>query len=375
MFIKAINNFKIIFLQTNSSTQKTSPNIVYWNFSKNNDFDSFTETTKPFSFRGSTSAGSTLKRIKDVITCPYFGIPMIKSWQIPKIDTALQKATTVKKAVHFLKKYENNMQETEKIVFQKFKEAAPNSPRMTFQDLLKQWHDDALIKLKLEEFRIVDKIDTLSTKLTPKTELAVRKITTECRKIILENSPENTFKRKTVLASIGEIQPMIGEEKILEEIKDNANSLPMSATSINAFIVKYSDRSHNEIARRLILPSVETIEHIVPDSLGGENALKNFLLTSAGANNLRQNLPFTKFLKRFPQIKKNSQLYIDKIISIINNGGLRGHETYPYKVKATLRHESKKQINLDLSELKYSRAEAKEQEVKAKNYHYKHKKT
>ena len=48
-------------------------------------------------------------------------------------------------------------------------------------------------------------------------------------------------------------------------------------TSENAFIVKYADRTQQEIAKRLIRTSLATIEHIKPNSEEGENNIANFL--------------------------------------------------------------------------------------------------
>ena len=65
----------------------------------------------------------------------------------------------------------------------------------------------------------------------------------------------------------------------------------------------------------MLRPSVATIEHIKPDSKGGLNAIGNFLLASAGANNLRSNMPLTDFIMMFPKIPKYCQNYIEQIKS------------------------------------------------------------
>ena len=86
---------------------------------------------------------------------------------------------------------------------------------------------------------------------------------------------------------------------LVEDIKETAYFLPTSNTSKNAFVVKYSDRSHDEISKRLVRSSLQTIEHIHPESDGGENNISNFMLASASVNNLRGNMPFKKFIKRY----------------------------------------------------------------------------
>ena len=354
MLVQSIDRFRVIQNNTENQQQTNQKNNVV-------------------PFCSTTSAGQPLRKLKGA-PCPYFGITMISSSEINKIIQDLVSCTTVKKAVKYLKKYEPNMQKIEKAIFERFSSAAKDSPRMQFPALLKKWYNEALIKLKLEEFAVIDDIDKISLSLSPESTLNVRKETTNCRQVILADDPFNRFKRKTVLDSLGKLEIKPGEERIFETLMDSANYLPTSATSENAFIVKYAERSHNEIAKRLVLASVATIEHVLPDSKGGENSMDNFLLTSANANNLRQNMPLKKFIKMFPQIPENCQKYIDYIIDRIHLGGLKGNQTYPYDIKKTLLRQSNGKIKLDLSRYKFSKAEAKQLEKESLQGGYKHKK-
>ena len=332
-------------------------------FAVNNTTDDiFVKSNTSPSFK-STSAGNVLKRLRN-ITDPYFGVKMISAPEFTKIEQALNSKTTVKQALAYLKKYRPNMQVVERAMYDKFKSMSEGRKRIQFPDLLKELYPDALLKLKQEENNVLNEIDLLSTMLSKKTMQEVRAKTTLCRQVIKDNDPNNPFKRKTVLASLEEIVPAEGEEKILNMLKERANFLPTSNTSENAFIVKYVNRGHDEIAERLVRASVQSIEHIHPDSLGGENALENFMLASSAANSLRGNMPLKSFVKRFPYIKQNCQRYIDDIIEVIHKGGLKGNETYPYKVAKTLEKESKGMIKLNLSKYKYSRKHAQEMEEK-----------
>jgi len=313
------------------------------------------------SFHGSTSAGQPLRRLRNV-PCAFFDIITINSSDIEKIKKEISKKNTVKQSVQYLRKYKHNMLPTELAIFERFETSAKDSPRMKFPDLLKKWYPEALIKLKLEEFNVLDDIDRIASKLSPDTNFAVRNEITNCRVLLRDNQPDKPFKRKTVLNALDRINPQPGEENIMAELMERANYLPTSATSENAFIVKYANRSHNEISDRLIISSVATIDHLLAASKGGENDIGNFILTSAGANNLKQDMPLKKFIKRFPQVIENCQKYIDFIIDIINRGGLKGNQSYPYKIKTTLARESNNKIKLDLSNFIYSKAEAKELE-------------
>lgn len=355
-----------ILSQLSSFSLKNTRNNKHSYFIKTNNFnrDIFIKE-KNISFK-STSAGTPLKNLKN-ITDPYFGGKMIPIIDFSRMDKLLDTKLTVKQTIKPLKKYRNNMQVVERAIYDMFVDVEKYCPRKNFSDILKQWYQKALVRLKLEEFLVLDEIDKMSMNLEPETTLAIRGETTHCRQVILDNNPMNTFKRKTVIDSIDRIEPLPGEEEELNKLKKLVNYLPSSNTSINAFVVKYANRRHDEISKRLIRASVQSIEHIHPDSLGGENVLSNFMLASSSANSLRGNMPLPQFIEMYPQIPLNSQLYINDIISVIHNEGLKGHQKYPYDVRLTLLKESDGLINLDLSKYKYSESEAEYLESQWKN--------
>lgn len=317
---------------------------------KNTEFPAFCSTT---------SAGNPLRKLRH-IKCPYFGVEMLSASELPRIENMLDGVSATKDRLKILRKYKKNMQKTEKRIFGRFEKAIKDKPDLTFPDFLKIWYNEAITKLKLEEFNVLDDVDKISLKLSPENALAVHSKTTRCRQVILENNKEDTFKRRILLNSLDELIPAKGEGRVFELLKNRAAYLPTSGTSENAFVVKYAERTEEEIAKRLLRPSAATIEHIKPNSKGGLNAIGNFMLASAGANNLRSNMPLVDFIAMFPKIPKYCQAYIEQIIECIHKGGLKGNETYPYKVKRVLEKESKNIINLDISMFKLTKEEAKE---------------
>lgn len=301
-----------------------------------------------------TSAGAPLKRLLN-ITDPYFGVKLIDAAHLKRIERNIDRLFDSKKILKYLKGCRiNNMQLVERNIYDRFVEELKVNPNATFPEMLQKWYPEAITKLKLEEFAVLDEINQLSMKLNPETLLAIREQTTKCGQMILRNEPGYQFKRKNLLDAIDRIRPQPGEEVALAELKKCANKLPTSNTSENAFIVKYANRGQQEIAKRLVRASAMSIEHLHPQSLGGENALSNFMLASSSANSLRGNMPLKDFIKQYPQIIPNCQKYINDIIDVINKGGLEGFETYPYEVARTLELESEGLIKLDLSNLKYN---------------------
>ena len=308
-------------------------------------------------YEGKTSAGKPLRKLKD-ITCPYRGIKIISSQTIKPFEKRLTKCHTASDAVILLGDYLDYMLPVEKAMFAIFKDFSLLNPDDSLENCLQMIKTNCLTKLKLEEMEVLDDVDFLTRKLSPQTALKIRAKTTKCRQIILANSKHDTFKRKTFLSSLEEIIPNENEREIFSDIKNKALFLPTSESSRNAFVVKYSKRQQTEIIRRIFIASTASIEHITPASAGGLNTIGNFLLTSASGNRYRENMPLTEYIKRFPEIPKYTQKYIDDIINEIENGNLRGNETYPYKVKKKLFEESCGRIVISLSNYKYSEEEA-----------------
>jgi len=342
--LKAIMSVK----KTKKRTLKDTPKITPENYLK---------YYYDIPFEGTTSAGKPLRKLRD-ITCPYRGIKIIPSEMIKGFEKNLAKCKTAEDAVKLLSAYKKNMLPVEKSIYAIFKDFALLNPDDNLQNCLEMIKTNCLNKLKLEELEVLDDVDTLSRKLSPQTALKLRAKTTKCRQIILSDSKRDTFKRKTFLASLEEIIPKENEREIFNNIKNKALFLPTSESSRNAFVVKYSKRKQIEIVRRLFIASTGSIEHITPASLGGMNTIGNFLLTSASGNRYRENMPLVEYIKRYPKIPQYMQKYVNDIIAEIHNGGMKGNETYPYKIKKKLMEESEGRIMISLSGYKYTEEEA-----------------
>ena len=241
-------------------------------------------------YEGKTSAGRALRKLKD-ITCPYRGIKIISTDTIKGFEKNLARCKTAFEAVALLAPYQKNMLPVEKSIYAIFKDFALLNPDDDLQNCLQMIKMNCLMRLKLEEMEVLDDVDFLTRKLSPQTAIKIREKTTKCRQIILSDCKNDCFKRKTFLKSLEEIIPNENEREIFNNIKNKALFLPTSESSRNAFVVKYSKRKQIEITRRLFISSTGSIEHIIPQSLGGINTIGNFLLTSASGNRYRENMP------------------------------------------------------------------------------------
>lgn len=297
---------------------------------------------------------SDLKRLKN-ITCPYTGIRMISSAEMNRIEERFKGCKNTREKLFLLSRYGKNMQPVEHRIYDHISYFMDSNPRKDLMDFFSGNYEDHLAKLKLEEFKVLDTVDTRSALLSSRTQLDLRRETTRCREQILNSSREVFFKRKNFLKALSAISAKNPyEERVLSEIRNLALFLPTSASSESAFIIKYSNRDEQEILRRLMIGSVATIEHVKPHSRGGSSTISNFLVVSNNGNRYRENVPLSVYIDRNPSIPEYCQIQIGEIINSIHNGELKGNESYPYKIKKTLFEESEGRILLDLSDYKFS---------------------
>ena len=172
-------------------------------------------------FEGSTSAGKPLRRLRN-ITCPYRGIKIIPGTALKPFERGLEKCQTAEQAVELLSDYADNLLPTEKSVYAILKDFAELNPNDNIENCLQMLYSKSLTRLKLEEFCVLDDVDKLSCKLSPSTAIKLREKTTQCRQLILSDNKKDTFKRKTFLNSLEEIQVKENEREILGDIKNKA---------------------------------------------------------------------------------------------------------------------------------------------------------
>ena len=98
---------------------------------------------------------------------------MISGKELAGIEKRLDSCANIKEVVTILKKDRKFMLKTEKRIFKRFEEFSKTNPDAQLQDCLKLWYDEAITKLKLDEFNVLDDVDKISLKLSPQNALAV----------------------------------------------------------------------------------------------------------------------------------------------------------------------------------------------------------
>lgn len=302
---------------------------------------------------GSTKKGDVLKDL-DNITCPYSGVKMINARKMDRIERDLQNCKNMQERLDILEKHKASMQPLEKEMYKTFVSYSASNPSGSLNDCLRMLKPDCLAELRISQLKVIDNIDNISNNMDAKTALAVRKVTTNARKKIVDDKHDSIFKRKDLLADIHDVTKDYSDQKVVRQMWAEANRLPKSTNDINAFVVKYANRSPIEIASRLLRPSVASIEHIRPanpDSSSiknGENELTNFMLAARDWNSGRGNTPLPDFVRQHPNIPKYSQLHMNDIIKAIHKGKLQDCDWYPYVLKEKLYNESAGLIDVSI---------------------------
>lgn len=300
------------------------------------------------SFNGSRLPFSHLQNIP----CPCCGKIMIPPNLFSKKLTAENLSGTSAKAIKVLSEFKDNMPDIEKLCFEKFEKISRTSPNKALAEIVKNLRDESLKKLKVNQFNVLRDINSMSANLSKDSVARIKALLKESKKIIEKDSPDNLFKRKTFIKKLFRITSEIPEKELGEKIHTKSFEIDNSENDVNAFIVKYSQRSSSEIGQRLVSKAVSTIEHIKPQVNKGENLDKNYLLECAGCNNSRMAIPLDEWIKNVhPEMPENTQKHFDFIIDLINQKKIKDFDDYPEEVAKTLEKESKGLIKIDTSRL------------------------
>ncbi len=300
------------------------------------------------------------KLMREDIPDAYTGKSMIAQEEIDTLKSlgVFKKKSSI--AMKYLKEYEDCMYPIEKEIYYILKNLAKKHPDMNLQELLQMKHKRAEEILIQQQTKILDKINMMIRVLPRGEYLQARKFINGAFDKILDPNPtpETRFSRKVFLHGLDDLK--ISDPKTKEKIMAVASKLPQSSNSINAFIVKYSHttkiidknpfgkqeivvipRSPEEIALRLLDPSVQSDEHIWPQAefrkleeqiQKGEikredaNTLRVSILTSKHINNLKSDTLIDDFITEVPEydIPKNIQTHMDKLIEVMDKWARAG---------------------------------------------------
>ncbi len=281
------------------------------------------------------------------LPCAYTGIEMISQKQFDELIQTKVLTGNSADVIKELKKFEKSLFPVENGIFNILKSLSEKYPEKNLQELLKLKYPIAEKKLIQQQANTLNRINMVIRDLPKEEFLKIREIVQESfDKIFAPNpNPQDRFKRKALLYKLK--TQNLTNKKIQKQIIKLAEKLPNSETSVNSFIVKYSEpyriryenknpkripQTSEEIALRLLRPSLATEEHIYPQAMyraeelaarNGDETAKNLsklrvtILTSNYINEIKKDFLFDDFAPKVKyNINENIQKHINKLIKI-----------------------------------------------------------
>ncbi len=156
------------------------------------------------------------------------------------------------------------------------------------------------------------------------------------------------FSNKAFKYDLNEALDGMPNQELRNKIDAIVAKLPNSRTSVNAFITKHELSASDAIGYNVLRPSIVTIEHIHPKSLGGPNELGNYALACSMDNNVRSNVDLREFIKNFDI--KNQKQYFKEIFEEANKGKIQFKTAI--KMLDTFFNESGRNIDINKNGIK-----------------------
>ena len=151
-------------------------------------------------------------------------------------------------------------------------------------------------------------------------------------------------KRAMVINMFEKTALSIPEKAIMQVILEKINDLPSSLNDANSFIIKYADLNPNQIAEKLLVGSMRTIEHVIPRNRKeqkGPDEIINYTIFCKKCNENRARNKYKIVLKRNPNMAKHFQKYMDKVIEYINAGKMDPiYDRYPANLSTFVNEET-----------------------------------
>ena len=262
-----------------------------------------------------------------------------------------------------LNKLNPDFHKLEKKVFKELKKLAQEYPDETFYSILNkpQINKKYLTALQHKEMVVLDNILKETENETPEFKTKINELVQNARLVFSVESVDIMHKRGRVIESFKEFLSTEPDKTKAAKILKLINQLPDSKTDVDAFMIKGAQKNSNAIIEILINRLRNTREHVKPHHRvndNGPSTIYNYICLCGKCNTERKRTEYDIFIQSHPEMPKNTQKQLNKIIYYVNSGILRKHDDYPEKIKIALDKESKGLINVDISNLNLSAAKA-----------------
>lgn len=207
-------------------------------------------------------------------------------------------------------------------------------------------------------------IDTLAKKETGDEKNPISSLVSE----EIEKVRGGKMERVEFTEKLSMYQGLVNHETY-DKMIESAMNIPESYKNVKQ-IYGYAYGKALKVAKELIKPSMQTIEHIHPKSQGGPNATQNYIAECYNCNNPRGHMSYAEWLKVHPEYPMNAQKHIEYFQQKMIDGEIDSrYDSYPVEVRETLSKESNGRMVLKvlnpekIAELRAAKASGQEVDI------------
>ena len=204
-----------------------------------------------------------------------------------------------RKLSRYLFSYESFMKENEKQVLFFIHDAIERFPNLDLKDIFRMMFPYHIKRLEAHQEKVLTNIGALTKGFTfHDRDMTLDFVERGLEEIRLSGGRKH-FKKNQYLTEFFKLRNQFENPQSYLFVREKISSMPSSYTNTDAFIVKYSRKTNEETASRLLTPSQSTLEHLDPQSEGGTNELSNLVIACQKDNSTRRSAP----LDTMPQIR------------------------------------------------------------------------
>lgn len=249
-----------------------------------------------------------------------------------------------------LQKYSKYMRNPEKTVFNLLKRTSNKYPDADLQELLQKRYNFHLARLEAKQLKIIKDATKQELKLSPKSRQELEKALEKVYEIIFVEAKAKAQKRSRIKKEFEKLKITCKEKREIDKILAVIETLPNSQNDVDAFMIKYAQRSNREIGQQLLRSALPSFDHIKTRKRSGIDDFSNLIVTCKKCNEQRGHENYDNWLKSNPQMSKNLKRNLQNISREIKEGRLLNFDTYPQDVSTTINNELSEgnKINLNI---------------------------
>lgn len=285
---------------------------------------------------------------------------------------ALADKITVKapRVVQKLEKFYDFLDKEDKEIFDLMVVYAEKYPKKTFAEIfsmpeIAQKHTELseLYKkqARTQRIEVFKRVRELSKDWPAQDAKKILVVNNDALKILLNEYYKPHVKKACVEELYNDFLKSCSKKRIRKKLFDILKDIPYETSPADDFVAGCAAQktSDMEIVRNFAEQMQATFEHVKAKSEGGEDVIENGIVLCKKCNNERSNIKYTTFLKIHPEMKKNIQKQMNKIITYIKHNKLKGFENYPMDIKQTLLRETDNILKVKIQKyLKYREQKA-----------------